>query len=160
MKRGRTEPMRGGGEHDALTGWRRLLCVFHNNTGLARWWKRRYNRRVRRTWRQKLTFIGILLIGAAFLFGIAAAECPLIVAAGDTVELRAYYVHQGAPGGVLYTATDIITPLTNGTAEAFAEGHPVGFGWYVNGQHRKTCGVEPIFNDGFRTGDLSRWQTN
>jgi len=48
MKRGRTVPMRGGDEYDALTRWRHHLCVFYNNTGLSKWWKRHYNRRVRR----------------------------------------------------------------------------------------------------------------
>jgi hypothetical protein len=37
-----------GPEYDALTGWRHRLCVFYNNTGLSKWWKRHYSRRVRR----------------------------------------------------------------------------------------------------------------
>jgi hypothetical protein len=47
MKRGRTVPMRGG-EYEALTGWRHVACLFYNNTGLAKWWKRHYNKRARR----------------------------------------------------------------------------------------------------------------
>ena len=43
-----------GGEWDALTRWRHLLCVFHNNTGLSGWWKRHYNKRVRRSQRRAL----------------------------------------------------------------------------------------------------------
>ena len=39
--------MRGGGEVDAFSGWRRVLCVFHNNTGIVRYWKRKYAKRVR-----------------------------------------------------------------------------------------------------------------
>ena len=48
MKRGRTVPLKGGGEYDALTSWRHDICVFGNYTGLAKWWKRRFNKRVRR----------------------------------------------------------------------------------------------------------------
>jgi len=40
--------MLGGDERDALTRWRRLLCVFDNNTGLAKYWKRKYNKRARK----------------------------------------------------------------------------------------------------------------
>ena len=39
---------------DAFTRWRRLLCVFHNNTGLSKYWKRHYNKRVRRKTRSEL----------------------------------------------------------------------------------------------------------
>ena len=47
MRRGRELPLKGGGEYDALTGWRHALCVFQNNTGLSRYWKRAYSKRVR-----------------------------------------------------------------------------------------------------------------
>ena len=47
MKRSDRTRMKGG-EWDALTRWRHLLCVFHNNTGLSRWWKRYHRRRIRR----------------------------------------------------------------------------------------------------------------
>ena len=40
--------MRNGGEMDAFTPWRRLLCVFHNNTHIRKWWKSKYNKRVRK----------------------------------------------------------------------------------------------------------------
>jgi len=49
VKRGRTEPMKCGDELDAFTKWRRWLCVFGNNTGLAKYCKRQYNKRVRRS---------------------------------------------------------------------------------------------------------------
>lgn len=54
MKRGRSEPMRGGNEHDAFTGWRRHLCVFYNNTSLVKYWQRKYSKRVRRKIKQAL----------------------------------------------------------------------------------------------------------
>jgi hypothetical protein len=54
MKRGRTEPIKGL-EYDALTGWRHKLCVFDNNTGLSRWWKRHYAKRVRRKVKRELS---------------------------------------------------------------------------------------------------------
>lgn len=41
-------PLADGFEQDALTGWRRLLCVFYNNTGLTKAMKRRYNKRARK----------------------------------------------------------------------------------------------------------------
>ena len=53
MKRGRTTPMRGW-EYDALTGWRHVLCLFYNNTGLSKYWKRHYNKRVRRIGKQEI----------------------------------------------------------------------------------------------------------
>ena len=37
MKRGRAVPMKGGDEYDAFTGWRHLLCVFYNNTGIRKY---------------------------------------------------------------------------------------------------------------------------
>lgn len=40
--------MKFGDEIDAFTKWRRLLCVFDNNTGLVKYSKRTYNKRVRR----------------------------------------------------------------------------------------------------------------
>jgi hypothetical protein len=54
MKRGRTEPMKCGDELDAFTGWRRLLCVFYNNTGIAKYCKTAYNKRVRRKAKEEL----------------------------------------------------------------------------------------------------------
>ena len=48
--------MKGGDEHDAFTGWRRVLCVFDNNTGVVRYWKRKYSKRVRRIVKDSLRF--------------------------------------------------------------------------------------------------------
>ena len=49
MKRNRQLPMQNGGEMDAFSkGWVRLLCVFHNNTGIRKWWKSKYNKRIRK----------------------------------------------------------------------------------------------------------------
>ena len=48
MKRGHRLPMNCGGEMDALTRWRHCLCVFYNNTGLSKYWKRNYNKRIRK----------------------------------------------------------------------------------------------------------------
>ena len=45
---GHRESMKGGDEFDAFTRWRHLLCVFHNNTGLRKAMKRKFNKRVRR----------------------------------------------------------------------------------------------------------------
>ena len=42
------EPTINGDEHDWCSGWRRLLCVFENNTGLGKKVKRAMNRRARR----------------------------------------------------------------------------------------------------------------
>jgi hypothetical protein len=54
VKRGRTEPMKKGDEVDAFTKWRHWLCVFHNNTGIAKYWKSAYNKRVRKDIKRKL----------------------------------------------------------------------------------------------------------
>ena len=47
MKQGRTTPMKGGDEYDALTGWRHMLCYL-GNSGVAKKIKRGYNKRVRK----------------------------------------------------------------------------------------------------------------
>jgi hypothetical protein len=42
------EPAKNGDEQDWCSrGWRRFLCVFHNNTGLGKAVKRRMNKRAR-----------------------------------------------------------------------------------------------------------------
>jgi len=41
-------PLKGGDEYDALTGWRKMLKVFDNNTGIAKKTKRTYNKRFRK----------------------------------------------------------------------------------------------------------------
>ncbi len=44
MKRSRTTPMTSGDEYDAFSKRaRRALCVFFNNTGLIKYWQRKYN---------------------------------------------------------------------------------------------------------------------
>ena len=48
MSRRRDRVRLKGGEWDALTRWRHMLCVFDNNTGLAKWWKRYHRKRIRR----------------------------------------------------------------------------------------------------------------
>ena len=42
------EPAINGDEHDWTTGWRKLLKVFENNTGLGKAVKRAMNKRARR----------------------------------------------------------------------------------------------------------------
>lgn len=42
------EPTINGDEHDWCSGWRRLLCVFVNNTGLGKKVKRAMNKRTRK----------------------------------------------------------------------------------------------------------------
>ena len=54
MKRGRTVPMKCGDEMDAFSRWRHFLCVFYNNTGIAKYTKRAYNKRVRRVIKEDL----------------------------------------------------------------------------------------------------------
>ena len=50
---GRRIPMVGGDEHDALTGWRKLLCVFQRARVRAKT-KRRFRRRERRVAREEV----------------------------------------------------------------------------------------------------------
>ena len=45
-----------GGEYGALTSWRHVACLFCNNTGLSKWWKRHHNKRVRRLIKMSLRF--------------------------------------------------------------------------------------------------------
>jgi hypothetical protein len=47
--------MISGDEHDAFSPWRRLLCVFYNNTGIAKYAKTAYNKRVRRKVKEELS---------------------------------------------------------------------------------------------------------
>jgi hypothetical protein len=55
MKRGRQQiPMSHGDELDAFSKWRRALCVFYNNTNIVKQAQRRYNKRLRRQWKQEL----------------------------------------------------------------------------------------------------------
>jgi len=44
----RKEPAQNGDEHDWTSGWRRLLCVFDNHTGLGKKVKRAMNKRSRK----------------------------------------------------------------------------------------------------------------
>jgi len=39
--------VKSGDEHDAFSGWRRLLCVFKNHTGIVKKQQRSYNKRLR-----------------------------------------------------------------------------------------------------------------
>jgi hypothetical protein len=48
------EPTINGDEHDWTTGWRRLLCVFDNRTGLGKRVKRAINKRARRRAKREL----------------------------------------------------------------------------------------------------------
>ena len=43
-----------GDEHDWTTMWRKLLCVFKNNTGLGKQVKRKMNKRARRKIKEKI----------------------------------------------------------------------------------------------------------
>ena len=55
MKRGKQQiPTNYGDEVDAFTRWRRMLCVFYNNTGLVKQAQRRYNKRVRKLVKEEL----------------------------------------------------------------------------------------------------------
>jgi hypothetical protein len=48
-------PLKGGDECDWVSkNWRRLLCVFHNHTGLGKKIKRRLNKRARHKNRQEM----------------------------------------------------------------------------------------------------------
>lgn len=42
---------KNGDESDWCTGWRKLLCVFKNTTGLGKFVKRRMNKRFRKEWK-------------------------------------------------------------------------------------------------------------
>ncbi len=42
------EPAKSGDEQDWVSGWRRVLCVFRNHTGLGKAVKRAMNKRARR----------------------------------------------------------------------------------------------------------------
>lgn len=58
MQRKDRLPLADGDEQDYFSGWRRLLCVFYNNTGLGKKMKRKYNKRARKeakeaTWNVK-----------------------------------------------------------------------------------------------------------
>lgn len=44
----RKEPAKSGDEHDWTSGWRKVLCVFKNRTGLGKRVKRALNKRARR----------------------------------------------------------------------------------------------------------------
>lgn len=46
--------MNCAGEIDAFTAWKNLLCVFYNNTGIIRYWKRKYVKRVRKEAKMEL----------------------------------------------------------------------------------------------------------
>ena len=48
MQRKDKIPLSDGDENDAFSPWRRLLCVFYNNTGLTKRAKRKYNKRARK----------------------------------------------------------------------------------------------------------------
>ena len=41
-------PLADGDEEDYFSSWRRLLCVFYNNTGIGKRMKRKYNKRARK----------------------------------------------------------------------------------------------------------------
>jgi len=45
VKRGHPLPLKGGGEQDALTGWKHYLSWGRK---MLRFWKNKYNRRMRR----------------------------------------------------------------------------------------------------------------
>jgi len=51
----RREPAKSGDEQDWTTGWRRLLCVFKNRTGLGKKVKRAINKRARRKAKREAT---------------------------------------------------------------------------------------------------------
>ena len=47
-------PAISGDEHDWVTGWRKLLCVFKNTTGLGKKVKRAMNKRTRQKVKQEI----------------------------------------------------------------------------------------------------------
>ena len=54
MRRKDRLPLADGDEQDYFSHWRRLLCVFYNNTGLGKRMKRKYNKRARKEARHGL----------------------------------------------------------------------------------------------------------
>jgi len=52
MKRSVKQKLRSGDEYDAIC--KAPLCVFKNNTGLRKFYKRVLNRRLRRAWRNEV----------------------------------------------------------------------------------------------------------
>jgi len=48
--------MKLGDEVDAFSKWRHVLCVFYNNTGLAKYAKRCYNKRVRQAAKKEIEY--------------------------------------------------------------------------------------------------------
>ena len=57
MKQGRTTPMKGGDEYDALTKWRQLLCYL-GRSGAAKKIKRQYNKRARKEGKNETKNLG------------------------------------------------------------------------------------------------------
>jgi hypothetical protein len=57
MKQGRTTPMKGGAEYDALTKWRQLLCYL-GRSGVAKKIKRQYNKRARKEGKNETKNLG------------------------------------------------------------------------------------------------------
>lgn len=47
-------PTINGDEHDWCSGWRRMLCVFANNTGLGKKVKKAMNKRTRRNAKERI----------------------------------------------------------------------------------------------------------
>jgi hypothetical protein len=47
-------PLADGDEQDYFSGWRRVLSVFYNNTGLGKKMKRKYNKRARKEAKSEL----------------------------------------------------------------------------------------------------------
>ena len=54
MRRKDRLPLADGDEQDYFSGWRRILCVFHNNTKIGKKMKRKYNKRARREARNEV----------------------------------------------------------------------------------------------------------
>lgn len=50
---GHREKIKGGGEQDVFTGWRRVLC-YTKRAGVTKAVKAKFNRRVRREWKASL----------------------------------------------------------------------------------------------------------
>ena len=103
---------------------------------------------------------------------IQTPECPLQVSGVAEVYMVAIYGHESTTTGVRYTFTTVPKTVENSTLTPTYEGLPVGFEWWHKAPDFqkstdvlvKSCGdtsrvyQNPIFSDGFETGDTSNWR--
>ena len=105
----------------------------------------------------------LLLVVAAPIAAEDLYPCQIYVNRYETATLRAWYLHEW-PAGQRYRDDHTYTALWDDVvAGAGGEGTPVAFQWFIDGELVKTCGdlptpYYPIFEDGFDSGDTSRWR--